>query len=245
MSQVRASRLSAVILVGGFGTRIRHITGVLPKPLVKVCKKPFLHWIFQGLKTRGIDNVYLLTHFEANQIEKFAKDEKSTDFQIHCIKEDTPSGTGGALLDFLAKAETLPDTFLLLNGDSLLMDYSLELALNSIGEGSQAVIFGVSISDASRYGKLIFSESGKLIAFNEKAFGAGVINTGTYLFTREVFAQIINPLRPLSLEKEIIPSMIESGVNIKVVEVSSPFIDIGTESSLSDAETFVKNNFRS
>lgn len=235
--------VSAIVLVGGFGTRIRHITGAVPKPLVMVCGKPFLYWIFQSLKRRGIDNVYLLTHFEAEQIEKFARGEESRDFRIRCVKESTQSGTGGSVLDFLAKTDTLSSTFLLLNGDSLLINYSLPSALNALTEGSEAVIFGVPMDDASRYGTLNYNYFGRLMAFREKAPGAGVINTGAYLFTRQAFSKVANPNRPISLELDVIPSMIESGVHIKVLPISSQFIDIGTEASLAEAERFVRDNF--
>ncbi len=238
-----STRVSTIILVGGFGTRIRHITGAVPKPLVMVCGKPFLYWIFQSLKRRGIDNVYLLTHFEAEQIEKFAREEESRDFRICCVKESTPSGTGGSVLDFLAKTDTLSSTFLLLNGDSLLMDYSLPSALNALSEGSEAVIFGVPMDDASRYGTLNYNNTGRLMAFREKAPGSGVINTGAYMFTRQAFSKVAIPNRPISLELDVIPSMIESGVHIKVLPISSQFIDIGTEASLAQAERFILDNF--
>lgn len=236
--------LSALVLVGGFGTRVRHITGAFPKPLVRVCGKPFLHWILQSLKERGINNVYLLSHFEADQIENFAREEESRDLRIHCVRESTPSGTGGAVLDLLTSTEILSNTFLLLNGDSLLMDYPLEPALNAIADGSEVVIFGVPMEDASRYGTLNFNEFGQLLEFREKAPGSGVINTGAYLFTRQAFTNVANPARPLSLEVDVIPSMIECGVHIKVLSINSQFIDIGTEASLGEAESFVRHNFQ-
>ncbi len=244
MSQTGTLGLPAVILVGGFGTRIRHLIGTLPKPLAAVCGKPFLHWIFQSLRKRGIKDVYLLTHFEADQIENFAREEESRSFRIHCVKESTPSGTGGAVLDLLTNTETLSKSFLLLNGDSLLMDYSLESALNAIAEGCEVVIFGVPMEDASRYGTLNFNEFGQLLEFREKAPGAGVINTGAYLFTRQAFSRVANPARPISLEVDVIPSMIESGVHINVLPINSQFIDIGTEASLAEVESFVRHNFQ-
>lgn len=235
--------LSAVILVGGFGTRVRHITGAIPKPLARICGKPFLHWIFRSLKAKGIEDVYLLTHFEAKQIENFAIEEASSDFRIYCVKESTPSGTGGAVLDLLASTEAVSNTFLLLNGDSLLMNYPLDLALNAIAEGSEATIFGVPMADSSRYGTLKFNDLGRLLAFKEKATGAGVINTGAYVFTRQAFSQVANAERPISLEVDVIPLMIKLGTHIRVLPMNSPFIDIGTEASLAGAERFVRENF--
>lgn len=237
-------KLSAVILVGGFGTRIRHITGDIPKPLAKVHGKPFLHWILRSLKSKGIDNVYLLTHYSAEQIEIFAKEEAGPGFPIRCMKELTPAGTGGAVLDLLMAAEHLTSPFLLLNGDSLLVEYSMKDALNCVVDGSEAVIFGVAMNDASRYGTLKCDDNERLTAFKEKASGSGVINTGAYLFTRQAFSQIKNSKRPLSLEFDVIPSMINSGVNIKVLRGYSPFIDIGTEASLAEADLFVQRHFK-
>jgi D-glycero-alpha-D-manno-heptose 1-phosphate guanylyltransferase len=238
------SKLSAVILVGGFGTRIRHLTGDIPKPLVKVHGKPFLHWVLLSLKNKGVDNVYLLTHYASDQIESFAKLEEDPGFPICCVKERKPAGTGGALLDLLLAAEHLTSPFLLLNGDSLLVEYSLQDALNCVTDGIEAVIFGVAMSDASRYGTLKCDDNEKLIAFKEKAPGSGVINTGAYLFTRQVFSQFRNSKRPLSLEFDVIPTMLDSGVNIKVLHGCSPFIDIGTEASLAEADLFVQTYFK-
>lgn len=234
--------LSAVVLAGGFGTRIRHITGPIPKPLAEIFGKPFLHWLFKSLKRHNVDHVYLLTHFGAELIEEYALNETENTFKIECVRENSPSGTGGSILDFLASQPSLSDPFLLLNGDSLLVDYDIIEAQKHIKNGCAGAIFGVLMEDASRYGTLIYDEHMMLNSFNEKRPGSGVINSGVYLFTSQLFSSIKSQTRPLSLEQDVIPSLILNGAQIRVMEEHSPFIDIGTESSLSEAEAFVKEN---
>ena len=236
------SSLSAVVLAGGFGTRIRHITGSIPKPLAEVNGKPFLHWIFKNLKRNNVDLVYLLTHFGAELIEEYALTETDDSFKVECVKELSPSGTGGSVVDFLATQPCLSDPFLLLNGDSLLIDYDVITAQRNIKNGCDGAIFGVPMDDASRYGTLIYDEHMMLNSFNEKRPGSGVINSGVYLFTSKLFSSIKSQTRPLSLENDVIPSMISNGAQIHVMEEQSPFIDIGTEASLGEASAFIKDN---
>lgn len=243
MSDQPFTSISAIVLVGGFGTRIRHITGSTPKPLAAVFGKPFLHWVFRNLKRKNVGHVYLLTHFGAELIEKFASNETDADFKIECVRESTPSGTGGCVLDFLSTRPRLSDPFLLLNGDSLLMDYDIAAAQKQINNGYAGVIFGVEMEDVSRYGTLKFDDQMALTSFEEKKPGKGIINSGVYLLSSQLFSKIKNPIRPLSLEKDIIPLMISSGKRIYVMREQSPFIDIGTEVSLREADVFIKENF--
>ena len=158
------------------------------------------------------------------------------------MRENSPSGTGGSILDFLATQPCLSDPFLLLNGDSLLIEYDIIEAQKHIKNGCNGAIFGVPMEDASRYGTLIYDEHMVLNSFNEKRPGSGVINSGVYLFTSKLFSSIKSQTRPLSLENDVIPSMISNGAQIHVMEEQSPFIDIGTEASLSEASTFIKDN---
>ncbi|NVK33311.1 MAG: NTP transferase domain-containing protein [Rhodobacteraceae bacterium] len=235
--------LSAVVLAGGFGTRIRHLTGTVPKPLAQVNGKPFLHWIFKSLKAQQIREVYLLTHYEAEQIEAYARSERSSDFEIACIRESSPAGTGGSVLDFLVQHPNISSPFLILNGDSMLVDYDLAVAVECMGADYSGAIFGVEMQDASRYGTLTFNKQYTLTAFQEKTPGAGVINSGVYLFRPESLMQSDSKTRPLSMEQDIIPSLLEKGMKIKIIPEISPFIDIGTEASLGESGDFIKLHF--
>jgi D-glycero-alpha-D-manno-heptose 1-phosphate guanylyltransferase len=237
--------IDAVILAGGFGTRIRHIIGSVPKPLASVCGEPFLHWLLMSLKKYDIKNVYLLTHYSADLIEKYVLNIVDKNFSISCIRESIPSGTGGAVLDFLNNDKQLTEPFLLLNGDSILVNFDLESAVNKIDHGYDGVIFGVNMENTERFGTLGFNQNMMLTSFEEKKAkkGSGLVNTGVYLFKPKLFIDITSSNRPISLETNIIQKFINDGKKIFVMQIQSSFIDIGTESSLAKAEDFIKKNF--
>jgi len=240
MTKPNSCGVDAVILVGGFGTRIRHITGDIPKPLALIQGKPFLYWLFVNLRKYTINNVFLLTHYAANLVEDYVFNLAYTGFKIQCIRETLPLGTGGAVSAFLGKDSTPSNPFLLMNGDSLLVDFDLDSGIKLIQSGYDAVIFGIVADDASRYGTLEFDENMSLTRFLEKKAGGGTINSGVYLFSPSVFSQFMDKDMPLSLEKEVIPSMISAGKKFYVFQEKKPFIDIGTEKSFAEADKFIE-----
>ncbi len=241
---VSEPNITAVVLVGGFGTRIRHITGAIPKPLVQVNEKPFLHWLFRNLRQHKVNEIYLLSHFGADLIEDFAQSETGSSFKITCIRESMPAGTGGSVLEFLSSCPDVSDPFLVLNGDSILVNFNVSLGIERLKQGYSAVIFGVSMNDTSRYGTLKYDENMSLISFEEKKPGSGTINSGVYLFSSDFYEIRSNRIQPLSMERDVIPAMLESGKKICVISEISPFIDIGTEESLAEATSFIRQYFQ-
>ncbi len=237
------SSITAVVLAGGFGTRIKHRLGSVPKPLAVVANQPLLHWIFHNLQKQGIRKLVLLTHYEADQIHKFAASRTNQDFQIKCIREKTPAGTGGAVLNLIEHENELSEIFMLLNGDSLLLNVDLTKALEIINKGGDGVVIGIDVADTSRYGSLVYNGEEVLLSFREKQSGSGTINAGTYLFRKKIFSDIKNWQLPTSLEKEIIPTFLELKKRIFVLPTKGSFIDIGTDESLSSASSFVEANF--
>ena len=237
------SSITSVVLAGGFGTRIKHRLGSVPKPLAVVANQPFLHWIFHNLQNQGVRKIVLLTHYEADQIHKFAASRTNQDFQIKCIREETPAGTGGAVLNLIDHENELSEIFMLLNGDSLLLNVDLTKALEIINRGGDGVVIGIDVADTSRYGSLIYNNAGELLSFREKQSGSGTINSGIYCFRTKIFSDIKNLQLPTSLEKEIIPNFLDLNKKIYVLPTKGDFIDIGTDESLLSASSFVESNF--
>ena len=110
----------AVILAGGFGTRLSHIVPDKPKPLAPIGKynTPFLEFVVKTLKKQGFDNFVFLTGYKAEQIEKQFKRLKNTTF----IKEEKALGTGGAILNAFDK---LQDEFFVINGDTFFDSFKI------------------------------------------------------------------------------------------------------------------------
>ncbi|WP_353432676.1 sugar phosphate nucleotidyltransferase [Polynucleobacter sp. MWH-UH23A] len=232
----------AIILAGGFGTRVKHLLGGLPKPMAQVNGAPFLHWVIKSLLMQGLKHVALSTHYQARLIEKFISNDFK-DQNIKCIEEPSPQGTAGGVIFVKNALESQNSAckakFLVLNGDSLIAgDFSR--AAEMLADDIDCVILGVQTSNTDRYGRLIIDENYNLLSFEEKMSGAGIINAGVYLIRASVFEKYQGCKTPISFEYDIFPKMITDNKKIKVFLMKCPFIDIGTESSLANASQFVR-----
>ena len=228
-----AGSTSALLLVGGLGTRLRSAVPSLPKPLASVGKKSFLELLIRQLKHQGIRRVILCTGYLADQVESEFGDGHALDLEISYSKELEPLGTAGAIK--LAQSH-LGDAseFLVMNGDSF-----LEISLASLlqfhrDHRALASMAVVKVEDSSRYGTVRIDSNQKVIGFVEKAGsnGSGWINAGVYVFSPEVLRYI--PEGRSSLEKDVFPHLLGKGVYAQ--EHSGMFIDIGTPEDYARAQ---------
>src|SRR5579872_7369319 len=114
--------MQAIILAGGFGTRLQSVVKNCPKPMAPVHGKPFLAYLIEYLKLQGITRVVLSVHYLREQIEDFFKDNYQG-IEICYAVEEQPWGTGGAIVHALKKIELTQPVFVL-NGDTFLkLDY--------------------------------------------------------------------------------------------------------------------------
>ena len=239
--KVAPEQITAVVLAGGFGTRIKHLLGDLPKPMAPVNGKPFVEWVVRYLAAQGIRNVILSTGYLAKTVEKHFAPQPVKNVRVTCVPETTPLGTAGGFLHAARSAKNNPAAWLVLNGDSLVVA-PLEKLLSSLDHPEiEGAILGVPMADASRFGTLSQNVSGDLTGFNEKKSGAGNINAGVYLF-RDATLKKFPAKSPLSFEMDVFPTLIASGARLKTVLSEAPFIDIGTPESLPQAENFVREN---
>ena len=228
----------AVILAGGFGTRIQHLLPDWPKPMALVDGRPFVEWILCFLQGGGVKDFVLSTGFRAEVIADYFAAHPLAGTRIVCVPEGMPLGTAGGFLNCIA-TDAPPDIWFVTNGDSLacapLADFFDSL------NAAEVSVLAVWQEDASRYGTLEIGEGAILKAFREKRAGSGWINAGVYLFRDAILARF-PPQRPLSFETEVFPSLLDQGVAVKVHKVQAPFLDIGTPESLVQAEAFVRSN---
>jgi len=109
--------MQAVVLVGGFGTRLRPLTFSLPKPLLPVGEHPLLQLLLEQLHTSGMRDVVLATGYHAELIHAFCGDGSRFGLRVRYVHEDEPLGTAGPIS--LARSLLNGDDFLLINGDIL------------------------------------------------------------------------------------------------------------------------------
>lgn len=230
----------AVVLAGGFGTRLRHLLPDIPKPLAPVAGRPFLEWVLRYLSKQGFTCVVISTGHLAEKVDAFAANVQLPGLTLVCAHEAPPLGTAGGFLNALKASPVSTDTVLVCNGDSLVLAPldALQKRLDELD--ADMVLLGLRMDDASRFGTLTVKD-GMLVGFSEKQPGAGLINGGVYLFRRttvETFSQNL----PLSFEFDVFPTLLARGARIAVVECSAPFLDIGTEQTLGQADPFINTN---
>lgn len=225
----------AIVLAGGFGTRLRGILPDLPKPLAPVRGRPFLAYLLDQLGEAGWTRAILCLHYKSEQIIE-ALDDSHGPLKLEYSVETEPLGTGGAVRLALSKVNA--PRFLLLNGDSFCAAPLAEFAAFHRAHGRPASIVSVRVPDSARYGRLEMGSDGRVRAFSEKqaSHGEGFINAGIYIL-ESALVESIPTGRPVSLESEMFPSWLPHG--LMAWETSAPFIDIGTPESYARVESYL------
>ncbi len=228
------SDITAAILAGGLGTRLRPAINGRPKVLAEVGGRPFLTYLFDQLLEVQVKRAVLCTGYLGDQIEaRMGESYKS--IHLEYSQEARPLGTGGALR--LAMPLLVGDVILVMNGDSYI-DANLK-ALSAVHRLRQAkaTILLKEKENTDRYGSVAVEEDGRIAEFLEKSKreAPGWINAGVYLIHRS-FLEAIPPDRAISLEEELLPSWIGQG--LYGFRSQGKFIDIGTPESFASAEGF-------
>ncbi|XP_031486812.1 mannose-1-phosphate guanylyltransferase 1 [Nymphaea colorata] len=202
--------MKALILVGGFGTRLRPLTLSFPKPLVDFANKPMILHQIEALKAVGVTEVVLAINYQPEVMLNFLKEfESKIGIKITCSRETEPLGTAGPLA--LARDKLIDgsgEPFFVLNSD-VISEFPLkEMIEFHKSHGGEASIMVTKVDEPSKYGVVVLDEqTGKVDKFVEKPriFVGNKINAGIYLLNPAVLDRI--QLRPTSIEKEVFPNI--------------------------------------
>lgn len=230
--------MDAIILAGGFGTRLRSVVSDVPKPMAQIVDKPFLSYLLKYLQNFDVKNVILCTGYKHEVIEEYY----STNFELLDIEysmEDEPLGTGGAIKKALSMIKS--DNAIILNGDTL-FNINLSECINlHVKENADITIALKYLSDFDRYGSVKVYEN-HIIGFEEKKYKEyGYINGGIYIVNKHLFDPYSLPMT-FSFEKEILESKVNE-LRMVGYKSSSYFIDIGIPEDYEKAQTEVKELF--
>lgn len=220
--------MKALFLAGGMGTRLKPLTDELPKPMVPIMNKPLLERNMENLKTFGIHDIVISTCYKSKYIQEYFGDGSKFGLSIEYVCEDIPLGTGGAI----KKTEHLfDDTFLVFNADILCnMDYTDLIDFHK--SKSAAVTIAVTqVENPSAYGVIEYDKNGYAVSFTEKPkadeIKSNYINAGVYVIEPEVLREIPGN-RPVSVEREVFPALLQKGKKVAVYKSGSYWMDIGT-----------------
>ena len=222
----------AIILAGGFGTRLRSVVKDLPKPLAPVAGRPFLAHVLDLLAAQGIGRAVLATGYMAERVEQ----ELGPDWhgmQLVYSPETEPLGTGGAIAKAMPRLRG--DAFFVLNGDTFLaLDYAaLDRAADAAGRSMCMAL--AAVPDVARYGAVVV-EDACVTGFREKGQpGPGFINAGVYRLRRDVQARFPATAN-FSFETDVMAGLVAAG-QVSAFEQTRRFIDIGVPEDYERAQT--------
>lgn len=236
----------AIILVGGFGTRLRPLSCAIPKPLIPVVNKPVIERQILLLKSAGVKEVVLAVNVMADALKKYFHDGKKWDIKIHYTDERHPMGTAGAIK--LAEDMLKDDNFFMLNGD-VILDYDFSEMLKSHEKKNGiGTIASKIVEDPSRYGVLITEkDTNRIISFLEKdeyippegEYVSMPINAGVYILEPEIFSYI-EPNKKISIEREVFPVVVEKE-KLYHYPISGIWKDIGNPFELLEGNLLLMN----
>lgn len=223
--------MQAIVLAGGFGTRLRQVVADVPKPMAPVAGRPFLEIVLSSLATKGFTKVVLSVGFMAEKITAYFGGNYANMELVYAV-EDKPLGTGGGVR--LAMNHVTADHVFVFNGDTFL-DLESVLVEQHWQARRRPIIVGREVPDTARYGRLL-ARNGVASGFTEKGVvGPGLINAGCYVLGRGQLDEFQSYM-PFSLETDFLSPAVARG-EFDVYVASGKFIDIGIPEDYALAQT--------
>ena len=202
--------MKALILVGGFGTRLRPLTLTIPKPIVEFANRAMVLHQIEALAKVGVTEVILAVNYRPEVMMKNLESaEKLLGVKISYSHEEEPLGTAGPLALAAASLSESGEPFFVLNSDITCEYPFADLLAFHKSHGGEGTLMVTQVDDPSKYGVIVSDEAHQIVRFVEKpqVFVSNKINAGIYIFNPTILRRI--PLRPTSIEREIFPAMAE------------------------------------
>ena len=220
--------MHAVVLVGGFGTRLRPLTYSIPKPLLPVAHVAMVERLMNSLALGGVTDAVLALGFKPEPFYAAFPNGMCGSVKLTYAVEDTPLDTAGAI-GFAARVAGIDDTFVVANGDVLTdLDVASLISFhrNHDGEGTISL---TPVDDPSQFGIVETDDSGKVLRFVEKPqpgeTTSRYASAGTYVFEPSVLKRMPGDAK-LSIERVVFPSMVEES-QLYAMATDDYWIDAG------------------
>jgi mannose-1-phosphate guanylyltransferase len=220
--------MRAVVLVGGFGTRLRPLTEHVPKPMLPIGHRPMIAGLVDRLARGGVTDVTLALGFRPEPFIAAFPDGRCGDVVLRYAVESEPLDTAGAIR-FAADTAGIDDTFVVANGDVVTDLDVAALVASHRATGAAATIHLTPVEDPSAFGVVETASDGRVLRFLEKpapgTTTSNAINAGTYVFEPTVLS-LIDPARRVSVERETFPALVEQGA-LYALMTAEYWIDTG------------------
>ena len=222
----------AILLVGGFGTRLMPLTKNTPKPMLTVAGVPVTEHQLAMAKSAGITEIVLATSYLSEVFIPYFGDGSKWGMKIKYAVEEKPLGTGGAIRNAAQLLES-DESVVVLNGDVLSSHNVAEQIRQHEAHDADVTLHLTQVEDARAFGCVPTDGDGRVTAFLEKMENplTNQINAGCYVFNPHVISTI--PLDTVvSVERETFPQLVDSGAKVFGYLENAYWLDIGTPRAL-------------
>ncbi|MEZ5181961.1 MAG: NDP-sugar synthase [Acidimicrobiales bacterium] len=229
--------MKAVVLVGGFGTRLRPLTLNTPKQMLPILNRPMIEHVLEHLARNGITDAVLSMGFRPDAFRDAYPDGTCAGVAVHYAVEPEPLDTAGAIR-FAALDAGIDERFVVVNGDVLTdLDLGALVAFHD-AHGGEGTIALHRVEDPSAFGVVPTDDDGRVLAFVEKPLRedapTDLINAGTYVLEPAVLERIEEG-RKVSIEREVFPAMVADGA-LYAMAGETYWIDTGTPAKYLEAQ---------
>lgn len=219
--------MKAVIMAGGKGTRLRPLTRNCPKPMVPMANRPVLEHIIRLLKTNGVDEILITTHYLPECFTSALGEGETLGVSLRYAIEEKPLGTAGGVKRLEPE---LTETFLVISGDCL-TDFSLKEAVDHHRRhGAAATLVVTEVEDPRSYGIVETDPAGRVVRFLEKPAAHEIfsnqVNTGIYIFD-PVVLRLCPSDKPFDFSRDLFPAMLKRGMSLETYRGRGYWSDIG------------------
>ena len=227
--------MKAVIMAGGFGTRLRPLTCNTPKPMVPLMNKPMMHHIVSLLKRHGMSDIIATLFYSPEAITSYFGDGSALGVRMQYVRADADYGTAGSVRN-ATKGQN--ERILIISGD-VLTDFDLTAALQyHEAKNAKATIVLTHAKNPLQFGVVITAEDGKITRFLEKPSWGEVfsdtINTGIYILEPDVLEMI--PYRQdYDFSKDLFPLLLRQDLGLYGCTTDGYWRDIGNLNEYQDA----------
>ncbi len=228
--------MKAVVMAGGFGTRIQPLTHSLPKPMLPIVNRPMMEHIIVKLRDElGIKEFVILLYFKPDTIRDYFKDGSDWGISIDYVLPDDDYGTAGAVK--CAEAYLKDENFVIVSGDLVTdFDFTQIVSAHEAKEAKLTIAL-TPVEDPLQFGVVITDEEDRIEKFLEKPGWGEVfsdtINTGIYIIEPEILGYIPHESN-FDFAKDLFPLLMEEGITLYGPQVRGYWRDVGNPYSYRD-----------
>lgn len=231
-SNLQPGRLGAILLVGGFGTRLQPLTFKTPKPMLKVAGIPVTEHQIVKAKAANVSEIVLATSYLSEVFQPYFGSGEKLGIKIKYSVEQTALGTGGGIRQAATQLGDC-DLVVIFNGDVLSGHDLRKQIIFHQQKKADVTLYLTQVLDARAYGSVELNKKKQVLSFNEKMDNppSNLINAGCYIFNRSVIEEIAAN-KVVSVERETFPELLNRGFKIFGFVDKNYWLDIGNPQAL-------------